>query len=94
MDQRRKVSGSLSHTHTRCSLLCGGPGGRGREKRRGVRMNREPGDPIEQHDDNETIFDGFGAHKPNNSIPGAEAVGREKIATANIVYRLTGRFRG
>lgn len=93
MDQRRKVSGSLSRTHSMQPPLRR-IRRRGREKRRGVRMNRGPGDPIEQHDDNETIFDGFGAHKPNNSIPGAEAVGREKIATANIVYRLTGRFRG
>lgn len=77
-----------------CSLWMWGRGRRGGGEG-GARMNRGTrGDPIEWHDDNETIFDGLGAHKPNNSIPGAEAVGREKIATANIAYRVTGRFRG
>lgn len=78
--------------HTLDAVFAADPG----KEREGKREDesRTRGDPIERHDDNETIFDGFGAHKPNNSIPGAEAVGREKIATANIVYRVTGRFRG
>lgn len=73
-----------AHALGAVSRLCGGGEGEGEEKREDE--SRTGGNPIERHDDNETIFDGFDAHKPNNSIAGAEAVGREKIATANIVY--------
>lgn len=83
-----------AHALGAVSRLCGGGEGEGEEKREDE--SRTGGNPIERHDDNETIFDGFGAHKPNNSIAGAEAWWAMKKLPPQIscMYRVTGRFRG